>query len=152
MWNAAIVCLISTLIAWQVRESLPVADGTEAVRQIHLWLGFVAMGAIDAFAILLIRYHGRHYRRLTTPLTVILSLSILNHSLGAFAYAAENFIALDWNDWIANALGVAQIGVFIGWWSNRHGRDRRFYPRHPRSDRICGVSTLRDRLHAARHE
>lgn len=131
--SAALICILMTLIAYIIRADLPPADGTEIVRQMHLWAGFVGMGVIDALTIALIRWDGHAVKRLTNPLTIVLSCSIINHAFGAFAYASVNFTALDVYDEGVIVVGLAQVAVFMWWmWGRRYGRrDRRFHPRTP---------------------
>jgi len=151
--STALICILMTLFAFEVREGLPPDDGTEFIRQVHLWAGFVAMGAIDALTIVLIRWHGKCYRRLTNPLTIVLGCSIINHAYGAFSYASGNLPALDVYDAGVNVIALAQALVFVWWWSGRkYGRrERRFHPRTPRINLHGRAVTLRTDQHKASH-
>lgn len=131
--TSALICLIATIFAYDIRADLPPDDGTEYARQLNLWAGYVAMGLIDAVTIYLLRWHGKVVPMLTNPLTVILGLSIINHAFGAFGYASVNFAALDMYDHLMYAITAAQMLVFARWWWDRmYGRrDRRYSSRTP---------------------
>jgi hypothetical protein len=129
-WGVFLICAITTAVSILVHAGLPPHGAGELTRQIHLWQGFVAMGLVDALTIALIRWHGKSYPRLTNPLTIVLSCSIINHAFGAFGYAAYNNMALDAYDMIKWFVLISQILVFVWWWGSRHGRrDRRYHPR-----------------------
>lgn len=152
-FGALLICAITTVVSWGFRFDLPADDGTELVRQINLWQGFAAMSAIDALTIMLLRWHGKCYKRLTNPLTIILSCSIINHAYGAFAYAARNFQALSIYDGIVMVIALAQIAVFFWWWGSRHGRrDRRYHPRVAGSGVYDRAVTLCNIEHEAGHK
>lgn len=131
--TSALICLIASIFAYDIRADLPPDDGTEYVRQLHLWAGYVAMGAIDALTIYLLRWHGKPVRKLTNPLTIILGCSIINHAFGAFSYASVNFTGLDIYDAGVHVVTAAQVLVFWWWWMGRkYGkRDRRYARRAP---------------------
>ena len=133
MWNVAAICALVTIAAAIIRADIPADDGSEYARQMSLWFGFVAMAALDALTIFLIRWHGKCIRHLTNPLTIVLSLSILNHAYGAFLYASRQSEMLAGYDLFINVIAAMQAGVFLWWWRGRkHGRrDRRFHPRTP---------------------
>lgn len=143
--SAAIICALATMLGYEIRMALPEYDGTEYVRQAHLWGGFVSMAAIDALTIFLLRWHGKCYRRLTNPLTIVLGCSIITHAFGAFAYASANFVALDIYDVGVNVVALAQVLVFCWWlWGRTHGRrDRRYHPRTTSVNLLRRTVTLR---------
>ena len=152
MWNAAIACVVAMLVAAQIRHGLPVEAATESARQAHLWLGYGAMSLIDALTIYVIRAGSKNIPLLTTPLTIILALSIINHALGGISYAAGNHFGIDIYDSIVTALGVIQIYIFLSWWIRRRGRrDRRFHPRVTGYNFSGRDGAPRNPLHKAGH-
>ena len=150
--NIATICGLVSVAAGILRGSLPIADGSEYVRQMHLWFGYVSMAGLDALTIYLIRWHGKCYPRLTNPLTVILSLAILSHAFGSFSYAAGNEYLLTIYDGAVGFLTVLQLGVFVWWWGGRGRVDRRFHPRATPADRSSWAFSLRNNLHKARRQ
>lgn len=151
--TSALICLIATIFAYDIRVDLPPDDGTEYVRQLHLWAGYVAMGAIDALTIYLLRWHGKAVPKLTNPLTIVLGCSIINHAFGAFSYASVNFTGLDIYDAGVMVVTAAQVLVFMWWWVGRkHGRrDRRYCRRSPSINLLRGPVTLGNIKDQERH-
>lgn len=153
MFEAALVflvCAVGTIAGYEIREALPPFSDDQATRLAYLWNGFGMAALIDAATIPIIRWHN--IRLLTNPLTTILALAIIAHTLGAFLFVSGHYGLIGAYDLVIDVLTLAQIAVFGWWWGSRNGRrDRRACRRTPSLNLNGRPFALRDTPHKAHH-